>query len=104
MDRITNDRVDSIYDGVYAYEDLYEAVYDGVYNGMPAAELGADGWRKPWSGGNGGSCVEAKKLNDGRVALRQSTDPQGPALIYTNHEISTFILGAKAGEADFLLS
>ncbi|WP_329141251.1 DUF397 domain-containing protein [Streptomyces sp. NBC_01476] len=93
-----------MYDGAHGYEDLYEAVYDGVYNGMPAAALGADGWRKPWSGGNGGSCVEAKKLNDGRVALRQSTDPQGPALIYTNHEITTFILGAKAGEADFLLS
>jgi hypothetical protein len=37
------------------------------------------------------------------VALRQSTDPDGPALIYTRHEISSFILGAKAGQADFLL-
>jgi hypothetical protein len=55
-----------------------------VYNGMPARELGNEGWRKPWSGGNGGSCVEALKLNDGRVALRQSTDPDGPALIYTH--------------------
>lgn len=103
MDRITND---DIYSGVYAYEDLYDTVYDGIdriYNGMPAIELGADGWRKPWSGGNGGSCVEAKKLNDGRVALRQSTDPHGPALIYTHHEITTFIQGAKAGDADFLL-
>ncbi|MBD0734383.1 DUF397 domain-containing protein [Streptomyces sp. CBMA29] len=77
--------------------------HDGIYNGMPATELGPDGWRKPWSGGNGGSCVEAKRLNDGRVALRQSTDPDGPALIYTNYEITTFIQGAKAGEADFLL-
>ncbi|MEC3997988.1 DUF397 domain-containing protein [Actinacidiphila sp. DG2A-62] len=76
---------------------------DGIYNGMPANRLGTDGWRKPWSGGNGGSCVEAKKLNDGRVALRQSTDPDGQALIYTNHEITSFIMGAKAGEADFLL-
>jgi hypothetical protein len=74
-----------------------------IYNGMPAKELGNEGWRKPWSGGNGGSCVEALKLNDGRVALRQSTDPDGPALIYTNHEITTFIEGAKAGDADFLL-
>src|SRR5437879_5880427 len=103
MDRVTNDGVDDIYRGVYAYEDLYEAAYDGVYNGMPATQLGADGWRKPWSGGNGGSWVEAKRLNDGRVALRQSTDPHGPALIYTHHEITTFIQGAKAGEADFLL-
>ncbi len=44
------------------------------------------------------------KLADGRVALRQSTDPEGPALIYTPHEIETFIRGAKHGEADFLLT
>lgn len=96
MDRVSND-------DIYVYANIYDRVSDGIYNGMPAAELGHDGWRKPWSGGNGGSCVEAKKLNDGRVALRQSTDPDGPALIYTNHEITTFIQGAKAGEADFLL-
>jgi hypothetical protein len=70
---------------------------------MPAADLGADGWRKPWSGGNGGACVEAKMLADGRVALRQSTDPDGPALIYTRHEITAFVQGAKDGAADYLL-
>ncbi|WP_302888088.1 DUF397 domain-containing protein [Streptomyces cucumeris] len=70
---------------------------------MPAKHLGAEGWRKPWSGPNGGACVEVLKLTDGRVALRQSTDPDGPALIYTHHEIETFIRGAKAGAADFLL-
>jgi Domain of unknown function (DUF397) len=75
-----------------------------VYNGMPARDLGTEGWHKPWSGGNGGSCVEALKLTDGRVAIRQSTDPDGPALIYTRHEISSFIQGAKSGQADFLLS
>ncbi|UCM86991.1 DUF397 domain-containing protein [Streptomyces marincola] len=75
-----------------------------IYNGMPAGELGTEGWRKPWSGPNGGNCVEALKLADGRVALRQSTDPEGPALIYTVHEIETFISGAKRGEADFLFA
>lgn len=77
---------------------------DRIYNGMPAKHLGTEGWHKPWSGGNGGSCVEVMKLRDGRVALRQSTDPDGPALIYTSGEIATFIQGAKAGEADFLLA
>jgi hypothetical protein len=77
---------------------------DRIYNGMPAANLARDGWRKPWSGGNGGNCVEAMKLADGRVAVRQSTDPDGPALIYTRHEMAAFIRGAKAGEADFLVS
>ncbi|WP_042432612.1 DUF397 domain-containing protein [Streptacidiphilus anmyonensis] len=76
----------------------------GIYNGMPARELGEQGWEKPWSGPNGGQCVEAKRLADGRVALRQSTDPAGPALIYTTDEISAFIEGAKAGLADHLLA
>ncbi|MEU9760426.1 DUF397 domain-containing protein [Streptomyces sp. NPDC047985] len=77
---------------------------DPIYNGMPAAELGTEGWHKPWSGGNGGNCVEAMKLSDGRVAVRQSADPEGPALIYSHHEIAAFIQGAKAGQADFLLT
>jgi hypothetical protein len=100
MDRISNDDICA---DIYGYEVRLDPSQDGIYNGMPANKLGPDGWRKPWSGGNGGSCVEAKKLNDGRVALRQSTDPDGPALIYTNHEITTFIEGAKSGQADFLL-
>ncbi|MFD9482539.1 DUF397 domain-containing protein [Streptomyces sp. NPDC059991] len=77
---------------------------DHIYNGMPARELGTEGWHKPWSGGNGGNCVEAMKLSDGRVAMRQSADPEGPALIYTSNEIAAFILGAKSGQADFLLT
>ncbi|KAK1177562.1 MULTISPECIES: DUF397 domain-containing protein [Streptomyces] len=77
---------------------------DRIFNGMRAADLGTEGWHKPWSGGNGGNCVEARKLDDGRVALRQSTDPEGPALIYTRSEIIAFIQGAKAGKADFLVS
>ncbi|WNE94483.1 DUF397 domain-containing protein [Streptomyces luomodiensis] len=77
---------------------------DRIHNGMRATDLGSEGWHKPWSGGNGGNCVEAMRLDDGRVAIRQSTDPDGPALIYTRHEIVAFIQGAKAGEADFLVS
>jgi len=74
-----------------------------VRNGMPAVTLGEDGWTKPWSD-NGGSCLEAKKLPGGRVALRQSTDPASPALILEPHEIRAFVDGAKAGLADDLLA
>lgn len=77
---------------------------DRIYNGMPATRLGTSGWRKPWSGGNGGSCVEALRLGDGRVALRQSNDPDGPALICSRREIERFIRAVKAGEADFLVA
>ncbi|MEU5025955.1 DUF397 domain-containing protein [Streptomyces milbemycinicus] len=77
---------------------------DPVYSGMPAMDLGTEGWEKPWSGTNGGTCIEAKKLPDGRVALRQSTDPAGPALIYSRAEVASFLEAAKAGRADFLIS
>jgi Domain of unknown function (DUF397) len=56
-------------------------------------ELGAVGWHKPWSGHNGGNCVEIKPLSDGRLALRQSTDPNGPALLFTEAELDVFAAG-----------
>ncbi len=74
-----------------------------IHNGMRAADLGPGGWHKPWSDG-GGSCLEAKTLPGGRVALRQSTDPDSPALILQPGEIRAFIHGAKAGLADGLLT
>ncbi|MFJ1899297.1 MULTISPECIES: DUF397 domain-containing protein [unclassified Streptomyces] len=73
-----------------------------VYNGMSAQDLGEQGWERPWSGPNGGQCVETKKLADGRVAVRQSTDPAGPALIYAPEEIAAFVRGVKEGLADHL--
>jgi hypothetical protein len=69
---------------------------------MPARDLGTKGWQKPWSDDAGGACVEAKKLNDGRVALRQSTDPDGPALVFPPGALASFVVGIKAGAADFL--
>lgn len=76
---------------------------DHIRNGMSAGDLGREGWHKPWSGTNGGACVEIKKLDDGRVAVRQSTDPDGPALIWTNRAMRQFVQGAKSGAADFLV-
>jgi len=75
-----------------------------IRNGMPAADLGTQGWAKPWSGPNGGDCLEARKLPGGRVAMRQSADPHGPALILEPNEIRAFVDGAKAGLADDLLT
>lgn len=67
----------------------------------PAA-LGAEGWSRPWSGTNGEACVEVKVLIGGRVAVRQSTDPGGPALIFPAEAIAAFVAAAKDGRADFL--
>lgn len=68
----------------------------------PASDLGEQGWERPWSGPNGGQCVEMKRLADGRVAVRQSTDPTGPVLIYTQEEMTAFVAGVKKGLADHL--
>jgi hypothetical protein len=74
-----------------------------IRNGMPSRDLGTQDWYKPWSDDAGGACLEVKKLGDGRVALRQSDDPDGPALVFTPHEMTNFLTGVKAGDADFLL-
>ncbi|MCC9154701.1 DUF397 domain-containing protein [Streptomyces parvulus] len=68
----------------------------------PSARPVPHGWAKPWSDDAGGACVEVRRLSDGRIALRQSSDPDGPALVFTPHEMTSFLDGVKAGQADFL--
>ena len=74
---------------------------DAAYNGMPAGELGAVDWRLV--AGANGSGVELARLADGQVAVRNSADPDGPALIYTRAEIEALIGGAQDGDFDDLL-
>src|SRR6266851_7296922 len=72
------------------------------YNGMPATALDAQ-WRKSSYSNSQGNCVEVSALADGSVAVRNSRDPQGPALLYTRAEITAMIAGIKDGEFDDLL-
>jgi hypothetical protein len=47
-----------------------------------AAVLSAAAWRtSSYSGGNGGGCVEVARNLPGVVAVRDSKDPAGPALL-----------------------
>ena len=58
-------------------------------------------WRtSSYSGGNGGQCVEVAANLDGIVAVRDSKDPHGPALIFTPGEWQTFAAGVKSGNFD----
>ena len=78
---------------------------NAVYNGMPAGELGELDWRlAAGRGAAAGSGVELAKLPDGQIAVRNSADPDGPALIYTRAEIEALIGGAQDGDFDALLS
>lgn len=73
-------------------------------NGVPAADLGSVDWRKSSVSNPTGECVEFAVLDGGAVAVRNSRDPHGPALVYTPAEISAFVHGVKAGEFDDLVS
>ncbi|MGH3318997.1 MAG: DUF397 domain-containing protein [Streptosporangiaceae bacterium] len=54
------------------------------------------------SEGNGGSCVEAGPLADrsGRVAVRDSRDREGPAIVSTRERWAAFVGGVKGGALD----
>jgi hypothetical protein len=70
-----------------------------IRNGMRASELRDVRWVKSSrSGPTGGNCVEAAFLPDGAVAVRNSRDPDGPALVFTAAEWDAFIGGAADGE------
>ena len=75
-----------------------------TYNGMPAAELQGVKWQKSLFSGNGNNnCVEMARLPEGEVAVRNSRDPDGPALIYTRAEVEALIRGARNGDFDDLI-
>jgi hypothetical protein len=46
-------------------------------------ELSSAVWRKSSHSGSGDQCVEVTALRGGRRAVRDSKDPQGPALLLT---------------------
>jgi hypothetical protein len=72
-----------------------------IRNGMPASDLPAVTWRKSRrSGPQGGNCVEVAELPDGQVAIRNSRDAAGPALVFTPGEWTAFVGGARDGDFD----
>jgi hypothetical protein len=57
-------------------------------------------WRKSTrSGPYSDNCVEVAFVG-GAVALRDSKDPTGPALVFTPAEWDAFVCGARDGEFD----
>ena len=73
-------------------------------NGVPSTDLPPVTWRKSRRSNPSGNCVEIAELPGGSgIAVRNSRDPQGPALIYTRDEMTAFILGAQDGDFDHLV-
>jgi hypothetical protein len=73
-------------------------------NGMPADRLTMARWRKSQASNPSGSCVEIAELPGGKVAVRNSRDKSGPALVYRRGELAAFLRGVKNGELDGLMS
>jgi hypothetical protein len=68
-------------------------------------DLTGAAWRKSsYSGGNGGACVEVAFVpgvtegSGGAVALRDSKNPAGPALLFTPGEWREFTDAVRHGE------
>jgi hypothetical protein len=58
-------------------------------------------WLKSsYSGSNGGQCVEVARNLPGIVAMRDSKDPAGPALVFTPEQWRAFLSDARDGEFD----
>lgn len=55
-------------------------------------------WRKSsYSDGQGGSCVEVSDTYPGIVPVRDSKDPDGPALIFPAESWAYFVAAIKDG-------
>jgi hypothetical protein len=63
-----------------------------------------EGWiMSSRSGGNGGSCVEARRHN-GWIEVRNSKARDAGTVRFTVEEWDSFLYGAKRGEFDVLLT
>lgn len=76
---------------------------EGLFNGMRASALTSVTWVKSRRSNATGNCVEMAALPGGEIALRNSRDPEGPALVYTRAEFAAFVAGAREGDFDFAI-
>jgi hypothetical protein len=57
-------------------------------------------WAKSSLSFSNGNCVEVAELPGGSVGVRNSRDPEGPVLRFTQGEWNAFLAGARLGEFD----
>ncbi|MEV6012415.1 DUF397 domain-containing protein [Streptomyces sp. NPDC051976] len=59
---------------------------------------GADWFKSSYSNASGGACVEAARLGTGSMAVRDSKDPEGPALVFPAEAWAAFATAVRGGE------
>lgn len=72
-------------------------------NNLTASELRGAVWRKSsYSGGSEGQCVEVADLTAtpfaGKRAIRDSKDPDGPALLFSESAVAGFLVDVRNGK------
>ena len=74
-----------------------------IYNGISAAQLEGAAWRKSARSNSQGACVELARLDSATVAMRNSRDPEGSALIYPAGAVRAMVGALRTGDFDDLL-
>jgi hypothetical protein len=75
-----------------------------THNGICAADLAGAAWRKSQRSNSQGACVEIARLDQGAIAMRNSRDPHGTALVYPAEAVRALLGAVRAGEFDYLVS
>ncbi|MFC5664522.1 DUF397 domain-containing protein [Kitasatospora misakiensis] len=57
-------------------------------------------WRKSSYSGGGGACIEVADGFPGVMPVRDSKDPNGPALLFSADSWQTFVAAVRDGEFD----
>ena len=74
-----------------------------IHNGISAAQLEGAIWRKSQRSNSQGACVELARLDPATVAMRNSRDPKGTALIYPATAVRAMVSALRSGEFDYLI-
>ncbi|MDH6134240.1 hypothetical protein P3T37_003642 [Kitasatospora sp. MAA4] len=61
-------------------------------------DLSGASWRKSSFSTNGGECIEVADGFPGVMPVRDSKDPQGPALVFPAVSFASFVAAVKSGE------
>ncbi|GAB7188890.1 DUF397 domain-containing protein [Kitasatospora sp. Ki12] len=65
---------------------------------IPRVDLADAQWFKSSYSNNGGTCVEVTADFAGLAPVRDSKDPQGPALVFPIEEWASFVAAVRGGE------
>jgi hypothetical protein len=74
-----------------------------IHNGMSAADLAGATWRKSQRSNSQGACVELARIDTATVAMRNSRDPRGTALVYPADAVRAMVSALRSGDFDYLV-